>query len=92
MNKAYILRGDKRIDILQPHLPLQLKRGDHLVTLSGGGAGIGKPENRDPEAVKADVRNELVSVEMARKVYKVAINPETFEVDQAEAAKLRNSH
>lgn len=66
-----------------------LKSGDHLVTLSGGGAGIGKPEARDPEAVRKDVRNELVSIQMARKVYKVAINPGTLEVDYQETRRLR---
>jgi N-methylhydantoinase B len=92
LNKAYIVRDGKKIDITQPHLPLELKSGDHLVTLSGGGAGIGKPENRDPEAVRADVRNELVSLEMARKVYKVVIYPETFEIDHNSTAKLRGSN
>jgi len=85
------LRNDKRVDITQPHLPLKLKSGDHLVTLSGGGAGIGKPETRDPEAVRADVRNELVSLEMARNIYKVAINPKTLEIDYKATRKLRKS-
>jgi len=91
LNKAHIIRKNKTIDILQPHLPLELKSGDHLVTLSGGGAGVGKPEERDPEAIREDVKNELVSVEMARKIYKVVINPETFEINHAETARLRKS-
>jgi hypothetical protein len=51
-------------------MPLKLQPGDHLLTMSGGGAGMGKPEERDPESVRSDVRNELVSVEMAQEVYK----------------------
>ncbi len=88
-NRAYIVRDDKKIDILQPHLPLELKSGDHLVTLSGGGAGVGKPEERDPEAVRADIRNELVSLEMARRVYKVVVKSDTFEIDHEATRKLR---
>lgn len=91
LNKAHILRNGERIDILEPHRPLKLQPGDRLVTLSGGGAGVGRPADRDPEAVKDDVRNELVSVQMAREVYKVVIDPETFEVDQAGTAKLRKA-
>ena len=91
MNKAHILRGSEKIDILEPHRPLKLQRGDHLVTFSGGGAGVGRPSERDPEAVRRDVRNELVSVEMAREVYKVLIDPETLEIDEAATAELRKA-
>ncbi len=44
LNKAYILRGNERIEIIEMHISLDLKAGDHLVTLSGGGAGVGRPE------------------------------------------------
>jgi N-methylhydantoinase B len=91
LNKAHIIRGQEKIDILEPHRPLKLKSGDHLVTMSGGGAGVGKPEKRDPEAVRDDVRNELVSVKMAKDVYKVVVDPETFEIDHAGTARLRKA-
>ncbi len=43
---------------------------DLLVSLdSPGGGGFGPPSERDPEAVRADVRDELVSVEKARELY-----------------------
>lgn len=66
-------------------------KGDVLKTLTGGGAGVGIPAERDPESVRLDVRNELVSVERAREVYKVAIDPETFEIDRAATAALRGA-
>jgi N-methylhydantoinase B len=91
LNRAHILRGEEKIDILEPHRPLKLKGGDHLVTFSGGGAGVGKPEDRDPEAVRDDVRNELVSVQMARDTYKVVVDPESFEIDLAGTARLRKA-
>ncbi len=90
LNRAYILRGGKRIDIIQPHINVDLKAGDHFVTMSGGGAGVGKPEERDPEEVREDVSNELVSIEMAKNIYKVIIKPGTMEIDYEATKKLRN--
>jgi N-methylhydantoinase B len=89
LNKAYVLRGKEKIEITHPHLGMLLKAGDHLLTLTGGGAGVGAPEKRDPQAVAQDVKNELVSVTMARDVYGVAVDPETFAVDRAKTAELR---
>ena len=94
LTKAWVLRdsaGDapERIDITEPHRPLDLRGGDHLVICSGGGAGVGDPAKRDLEAVVDDVKNELVSIKMAREVYKVAVDPDTLELDRAATEKLR---
>ena len=89
INKAHILRGNEKIDIMHPHIPVDLKTGDHLVTMTSGGAGVGVPEERDPEAVGMDVKNELVSTEMARNVYKVILEPDTLEIDHEATKKLR---
>ncbi|MFC1846021.1 hydantoinase B/oxoprolinase family protein [Chloroflexota bacterium] len=91
VNKAYILRGEEKIDIIHPHIIQKLKAQDVFVGNSGGGAGVGKPEERDPEAVRMDVRNELVSIAAARDTYKVVLNPNTLEVDQQATIKLRNN-
>ena len=66
------------------------KTGDILITRSGGGAGVGRPEERDPEAVRMDVKNELVSMNMARDVYKVVLNPDTLEIDYKATQDLRS--
>jgi N-methylhydantoinase B len=89
LNRAWVLRDCEKIDIVEPHRPLALKKGDHLVIRSAGGAGVGDPVKRDPEAVAEDVRNELVSLEMARDVYKVAVDPRTLKVDPAATQQLR---
>jgi N-methylhydantoinase B len=85
------VRGHQDIEITQPHIPVDLKCGDRLVTLSGGGAGVGPPEERDPEMVRKDVKNELVSVDMARNVYKVAIDPQSLAIDWPETRRLRKN-
>jgi N-methylhydantoinase B len=89
LNKAILLRGSERTEIVELHRTFKLVKGDHMVIQSGGGAGVGDPVKRDPEAVAADVANELVSVEMAKKVYKVAVDPGTLQLDRAATEELR---
>jgi len=91
LNKAWVLRGSERMEIVEPHRPLRLTMGDHVVVHSGGGAGVGDPARRRPETVAADVTNGLVSVQMARDVYKVVVDPVTFEVDGAATEGLREA-
>lgn len=91
MNKAYIVRGDKEISITTPHIQVEMVPGDHLVTIASGGAGVGRPEERDPEAVRKDVRNELVSIQFARDIYKVVIDPNTLQIDYESTKALRSS-
>lgn len=90
LNRAWVLRDSKRKPIDEPHRPLKLANGDQVLVHSGGGAGVGDPAERDIVAVVADVRNELVSVDMARDVYKVVIDPDTLEVDGAATQDLRS--
>ena len=91
LNKGWVLRDSKRMDITEPHHPLKVVHGDHVVVHGAGGAGLGYPFKRDPEAVAADVANELVSVEMARDVYKVVVDPATLKLDRAATAELRKA-
>ncbi|MDD3474144.1 MAG: hydantoinase B/oxoprolinase family protein [Syntrophaceae bacterium] len=89
LNEAYIIRGDERIKIRDQHIPQNLKARDVFVAKTGGGAGVGRPDERDPEAVRMDVMNELVSIKMARDVYRVVIDPGTFEIYETATQKLR---
>jgi len=89
LNQAFVRSGKETVEITEPHRATRVKAGDHVLTLTGGGAGVGRPEERDLEAVRVDVVNELVSVGMAREVYKVVIDPTTLEIDRAGTDKLR---
>jgi N-methylhydantoinase B len=66
-----------------------LHSGDKSIDYVQGGAGVGNPLERDIEAVREDVRNELVSIESAKNDYGVIIDPETFEIDMPKTEKLR---
>jgi N-methylhydantoinase B len=61
--------------------------GDVALCLTGGGAGFGKPEDRDPALVLEDVLEGYVSPEAARALYRVVIEDQA--VDQAATRALR---
>src|SRR5204862_210989 len=58
-----------------------------VIGLPGGG-GLGSPLERDPELVRQDVMDELVSMEQARAAYGVAVTANAA-VDAEETARLR---
>ena len=67
----------------------RIAAGNVMTTETPGGGGWGEPMHRDVNAVRYDVSEGLVSVERARHIYRVDIDPKTFEVDEQETAKLR---
>jgi N-methylhydantoinase B len=70
---------------------IPIKNGDVLRVFTSGAGGWGNPLDRDIELVKTDVLNELVSVNRAKDVYGVIIDPQTKEVDIDATTDLRNS-
>ena len=50
---------------------------------------MGPPEEREPEAVRTDVKNGLVSIKASRDIYKVVLNPDTLEIDYEATQKLK---
>jgi N-methylhydantoinase B len=66
---------------------LLLNPGDAVTFLSQGGGGYGDPYQRDPAAVLWDVRRGLVSTEVAREQYGVAI--ENGRIDEEDTQRLR---
>jgi len=67
----------------------QLRKGDMAIDYTTGGAGVGDPTERDPQAVLEDVRDELVSVESARNDYGVVINVASLTIDAEATEALR---
>ena len=62
---------------VHPKSRQELRPGDRLLLLEAGGGGVGRPRDRDPAAVRADVENGFVSAEQARLVYGVDIDGST---------------
>ena len=52
-----------------PKARSSLKPGEKLTLKFGGGAGYGLPENRDPLAIKNDLRNGYITPAFAKKYY-----------------------
>jgi hypothetical protein len=52
---------------------------------------VGDPRQRDAEAVLADVRRGLVSVERAREDYGVVLRADGRDIDAGETARLRGN-
>jgi N-methylhydantoinase B len=87
-SRTFVQRGSELIRV-KPHRMQMIEPGDVVIKLSSGGGGVGDPFEREPEAVRDDVRNGLVTVEAARVIYGVALDPETLRVDLAETERLR---
>ncbi len=54
---------------------LGTKKDDVIRVVTGNGGGFGDPARRDPDLVRRDVKNGLVSAERAREVYGITIEP-----------------
>lgn len=67
----------------------QFEAGDVISNRSGGGGGWGDPMERDPEAVREDVRDGYVSVESAREHYGVVLDDDG-QVDEEATRDLRS--
>ena len=64
---------------------------ERLVLELPGGGGMGDPTDRDAAVVARDVRDGLVSAEVATRVYKVALTADGA-VDDAGTTRLRKAH
>ena len=91
LNEVYVISDGEKTKVKNARLPVHFKHGDHFLVMSGGGGGVGRPDERDPEAVRLDVKNELVSIKKARETYKVIIDPATLEIDQPATSSLREA-
>jgi N-methylhydantoinase B len=69
---------------------IEMERDKHLwVGVSTGGGGYGNPHDRDPEAVRLDARDELITREVAREVFGVALSDDADPQIDEEATRRR---
>ncbi len=88
-NSRAVLVRDGETSPIRGHRLYQLKPGDIIRKVTGGGAGVGEPAEREPEKLRCDVRNGFISQERAREAYRVVLDPRTFGVDEAATRALR---
>jgi len=68
---------------------VHLEPGEVFSVQMAGGGGFGPAWERDPEHVLADVLDDKVSVERARAVYGVVVDPSTGQLDQVATGRER---
>jgi len=66
-----------------------IKPGTIWFQHAGGGGGYGDPYLRPAENVQRDVKNGVVSIAAAKRLYGVVIDPKNLEVDADATAKAR---
>jgi N-methylhydantoinase B len=85
----YLLNPDTDCVRLSSKTTVELRAGDVISYRTCGGGGYGHAAKRDPTSVLVDVRDGKVSLSRARDIYRVAVNPATWTVDQAATRELR---
>jgi N-methylhydantoinase B len=73
--RCTITRASGDIAHLPSKVTTSLGRGDRIRVVTPGGGGWGDPSDRDPEAVRRDVAEGLVTPGRARDVYGVDVEP-----------------
>ena len=78
-------------ETLHPKRQQRIPAGEHLVLKLPGGGGYGDPHERDPELVRRDVEDGLVSPERALEAYGVVLTDAQhgFVVDEEATARSR---
>jgi N-methylhydantoinase B len=96
LNTLRLLRAATgKIEVIKAIDMNELFPGDILYTYAYSGGGWGNPLDRDPEKVKFNVMEGLVSFERAKNVYGVVLtqndkeNPETITIDYPATQELR---
>ncbi len=78
---------NRRRDLTLKAVGVELKAGDAITILAGGGGGYGPPFERDPAAVAADVAAGYVTAEHAEQRYGVVVRDGAVDADAT--ARLR---
>ena len=73
-------------------MPFELvQRGEMYLMSQGAGGGYGDVLEREPAAVAKDAREGLISLDVARTIYRVVLDSETFALDEAGTAEARKA-
>jgi N-methylhydantoinase B len=86
---VYQLMAPGASRILSSKTTVQVGPGDAVSFRTCGGGGFGPPQEREPTLVLDDVRQGKVSPERGREVYRVAVDVNTWTVDEPATARLR---
>jgi N-methylhydantoinase B/oxoprolinase/acetone carboxylase alpha subunit len=68
-----------------------LRRGDRVRIVTGGGGGWGPPSERDPLDVADDIRDGLLNVAEAERLYGVVFDAASGAVDEAGTQRRRGA-
>ncbi len=88
-NMAWLNQGLSNERLLKSKEAVNLTSGETYTCYPSGGGGWGDPAERDPELVRLDARNGIISLESAEKTYKVVLEGDLLEVNKAATAELR---
>lgn len=76
-------------EVLPVMVSTTMDAGERLYHHQPGAGGYASPLDRDPVAVAQDVKNDRVSTEAAANVYGVAVDPDTYQVDEKATEQRR---
>ena len=79
----------KTVRATSKDLITDVPEGTRYVQQAGGGGGYGPACERPASLVAHEVRDGIISIEVAEKEYGVVLNPKTFEVDEDQTAQRR---
>lgn len=78
-------------ETILPYCNFELRAGDVLYMRVASGGGYGDPFDRDPEMVRRDVLNSIVSPAAAREIYGVVLTGPDYVVDREATRELRDT-
>jgi N-methylhydantoinase B len=89
-NLAFINEGRSDERELKAKESVQLEKGDTYTSYPSGGGGWGNPLDRDPELVREDARNEIISLESAHDIYGVVLEGDDLQLNREATETLRD--
>jgi N-methylhydantoinase B len=84
-----VLHHAESDEVLATMISTRIRAGERIYHKQAAGGGFGDPLTRDPAAVARDVKNDKVSLAVAREHYGVVLNEPTLQVDEVATEALR---